>query len=406
MATLKYLILPHHRKDDGSYNIKVRITHNRKVRYIATPWYASKEDITRTLKIKNRKLIDLCEDLIRDYRKRLDQLGESISGIDVARLADLLASSDDSRGWRLDLMQYGKTLVSDLSASDRLNTAKIYKKAINSLVAYVGRDKIDINEITSALIRGWIKWLMDAGTPSAASIYPAYIKALYNRAKRDYNDEDIGIIRIPRSPFSRVDIPRQPVANKRSLSIEQLRHLASVRCDTKVSILAKDMFFLSFFLVGINAIDLWSCPDIKDGVLTYCRHKTAARRDDKALISITVPPEAMPIIDKYRDKTGERLLDMHTKRPNYNAFYIRLWTGIKRLRRLSGIHDLDFYSARHSWATIAINDVGIDKYTVHEALNHADQSMRITDVYIRKSFRHIDEANRKVLDYANIVLSQ
>lgn len=406
MATLKYLILPHHRKDDGSYNIKVRITHNRKVRYIATPWYASKEDITRTLKIKNRKLIDLCEDLIRDYRKRLDQLGESISGIDVARLADLLASSDDSRGWRLDLMQYGKTLVSDLSASGRLSTARIYRKAINSLIAYVGRDKIDINEISSALIRGWIKWLMDAGTPSAASIYPAYIKALYNRAKRDYNEEDIGIIRIPRSPFSRVDIPRQPVANKRSLSIDQLRHLASVRCDTKASILAKDMFFLSFFLIGINAIDLWSCPDIKDGVLTYCRHKTTARRDDKALISITVPPEAMPIIDKYRDKTGERLLDMHTKRPNYNAFYVRMWNGVKRLRKLSGIHDLDFYSARHSWATIAINDVGIDKYTVHEALNHADQSMRITDVYIRKSFRHIDEANRKVLDFAQIVLSQ
>lgn len=28
---------------------------------------------------------------------------------------------------------------------------------------------------------------------------------------------------------------------------------------------------------------------------------------------------------------------------------------------------------QHSWATIALNKVGIDKYTVHAALNHVDE---------------------------------
>ena len=29
-----------------------------------------------------------------------------------------------------------------------------------------------------------------------------------------------------------------------------------------------------------------------------------------------------------------------------------------------------------SWATLAVNKVGIDKYTVHAALNHIDEAMR------------------------------
>ena len=57
------------------------------------------------------------------------------------------------------------------------------------------------------------------------------------------------------------------------------------------------------------------------------------------------------------------------------------------------------YKARHSWATIAINKAGIDKYTVHAALNHIDESMKVTDIYIERDFRLENEANRKVIEF-------
>jgi integrase len=63
------------------------------------------------------------------------------------------------------------------------------------------------------------------------------------------------------------------------------------------------------------------------------------------------------------------------------------------------------YSARRSWATIGNNVAKIDKYTIHEALNHTDKTMAVTDLYIDKDFSHIWEANRKVLelfDWTNI----
>ncbi len=65
----------------------------------------------------------------------------------------------------------------------------------------------------------------------------------------------------------------------------------------------------------------------------------------------------------------------------------------------TGITGLQFYAARHSWATIARNEVGIDKYTIHEALNHVDPGMKITDVYLDKDWTRIDDANRRVLNW-------
>ena len=63
-----------------------------------------------------------------------------------------------------------------------------------------------------------------------------------------------------------------------------------------------------------------------------------------------------------------------------------------------------FHCARHTWATIASNEAGVDKYTVHTALNHVDENMRVTDIYIAKSWDSIDAANRKVLDYVKLSL--
>ena len=58
-----------------------------------------------------------------------------------------------------------------------------------------------------------------------------------------------------------------------------------------------------------------------------------------------------------------------------------------------------FYISRHSWATIALNKVGIDKYTVHSALNHVDEAMKVTDIYIERDFISQKQANAKVVKY-------
>ena len=58
-----------------------------------------------------------------------------------------------------------------------------------------------------------------------------------------------------------------------------------------------------------------------------------------------------------------------------------------------------FYISRHSWATIALNKVGVDKYTVHAALNHIDEAMKVTDIYIERDFVNENNAHAKVINY-------
>ena len=72
---------------------------------------------------------------------------------------------------------------------------------------------------------------------------------------------------------------------------------------------------------------------------------------------------------------------------------------MKEIRDILEIDDLEYYAARHSWATIALNKVGINKYVVYGALNHIDESMRVTDIYIERDFSNENKANAKVVKY-------
>ena len=59
--------------------------------------------------------------------------------------------------------------------------------------------------------------------------------------------------------------------------------------------------------------------------------------------------------------------------------------------------DLTLYWARHSWATIAA-DLDIPDAVISQALGHSAEN-RITEVYIRRNQKKVDEANRRVLDW-------
>lgn len=82
-----------------------------------------------------------------------------------------------------------------------------------------------------------------------------------------------------------------------------------------------------------------------------------------------------------------------------NTFNQAVNKGLKEIGKLLKIDDLEFYAARHSWATIALNVLKINKYIVHEGLNHVDEEMKVTDIYIEKDFKAINEANSMVLKF-------
>lgn len=415
MATFKAVVLEHQRKEDGTWNIKIRVTQNRRCKYIATPYFVRKEDVTRSMKIKNQKYIDATAAMIRRYIDICDAMGEAIVSMSVDELVNRLREDQKPDRFDLDMVAYGRSYVEQLKRDGRAGNANAYQVALNSLVRFAGRESVSIHEITVKFLNEWMRWIMEQparkGTvrgTRAPSLYLSQLRALHNRAKLEYNDEDAGVINIPTSPFAKVDVPKFEMPRKRALSVEQLRKLAALPYTKTLQPgcnrfnLAKDVFLLSFALVGMNAVDLYNVTEMKGDRITYCRTKTMNRRADRAEISIKVAPEIRPLIERYRDPSGERLFKFYRLYSSVATFTVALNKGLKRIGKLIGEDDLEFYAARHTWATLALNDCGIDKYVVHQALNHVDDDMKATDYYIKKSWQPIDKANRKVMNFVGM----
>ncbi len=165
------------------------------------------------------------------------------------------------------------------------------------------------------------------------------------------------------------------------------------------AVLGRDLFMLSFYLVGMNTVDLFKIDQITDGRLEYKRSKTMSRRRDEAFISILIEPEAWPLVEKYKDPTGKRVFkfyQMYTNEQNFNRAVNNGLDQVLEHNKISG--DISFYSARHSWASIARNICRIDKDDIDFCLNHSSQDHKMTDIYIEHTWDIIDQANRKVLD--------
>ena len=421
MVTFKAVVYKHHKKEDGTYNVKIRIIHNREQRRIATTYFVTKEDLTKGLKIKNQAIVDELELLIKKYRNSCTALGERIKEFDVDRVVKFIENIDkDKKGFQLDMISYGREKIKELQAKGREGNAKTYNVMLNSLEDFLGRPLLDVAEVNVKFIKNYVSWLeAKPARPKrekgerAVGLYLSNLRALHNMAKADYNDEDSGIINIPFSPFKNYSVPKPPVTRKRAVSSDTIKAMTALPYEAVIQPgfnrfnLAKDIFLLSFGLVGMNTVDLYNCNTIKADRITYNRTKTRNRREDKAEISIRIEPQIMPLVEKYRDKTGKRVFNFYHHYVNADTFGTAVNRGLKKIGELDAIKvdDLEFYAARHSWATIAVNQVKIDKFTVHAALNHvSDEDMKVTDIYIDKDYSLIDEANSKLLKFIKFKL--
>lgn len=401
MATFTYVIP--YRKADGTANVRIRVTHLRKKKEFTTNIILQKEDFTRNGKIKNYAVLDELEDMISSYRKKCVKLGLRINRLSVDEVAEYI-TKEDCDNFTLDFFTFGE----NYAAGKKPNTRQAVTVALHCLKSFVGKDALDINDIDTRLLQNFVNDTSKRLANNSILGYIRKLKTVFLAACNEYNDDDAVLIR--KDPFKKLHLPKQMETKKRAVDtcvIKKIAELESIPDYGKYMYssynIAKDLFTLSFMLVGMNAVDLYHCPPIDDdGYITYNRTKTKDRRSDMAEIRIKVPYCAMRIIDRYRDTDGTHMLILHKHYSNARHLNVILSNGMRKVCKEIGVK-ATFYSARHSWATIAVNDCGIDKYTVHLALNHTDPSTAITDVYIKKDFTVIDKANERVLDFVKLL---
>lgn len=226
------------------------------------------------------------------------------------------------------------------------------------------------------------------------TMYLGLMRHLFREAMRKYNTDYEQVIK--NDPFTRFKVPRQVLKKGvRALTLEELLKIYNYqgKAGSRPQ-LARDCFILSFCLMGMNSVDLYAVNDCKAGVIRYNRQKTKDRRDDNAYIEVKVPAIVQPLMKKY--KGISRVFDFYRRYANYQGFNINLNKGLKTVGEAVGIEGLQFYQARHTFATLSRNLMKFSKSDVDEALNHVG-TMDIADVYIAKDFSIINENNEKLI---------
>ena len=406
------------RKTNDCFTVRLRFTLNRRMKRISTSLFATPNDLTKNYKIKASAPIKQDIDaLIHSYYDKCAKLQIELNNYTLDDVMNYL-SGEQEKQQTIDFIKFSREWI----ASTTIKGAPNYTTAINALVRFIGKEELDINLITLDFLESFkaflnkereirTKRLMQQGKriPSnrSLSLYLISIKKLFNEAKKKYNDYDRNVIRIPNSPFENLDIPKQEATRKRALSVELIKKIWElpyiINTNGRERLcpfnLAKDCFILSFCLIGINSADLYNCTEMEGGSITYYRTKTTDRRLDKAKMKVDVLPILLPLMKKYEDYTQKKVFCFYHLYSTFKNFNRAINLGLKQIGKILKIDDLEYYAARHSWATLAVNKVGIDKYTVHAALNHIDETMKVTDIYIERDFKIENEANRKVIEY-------
>lgn len=268
-------------------------------------------------------------------------------------------------------------------------TRDLYMETLVAVSRHVDLGALPLSELDRSWVVGLDESLRLRGlSPGTRSIHLRSLRTAISHARLwGWTDS---------SPFSGYRLPKYNIRH-RALPVEALRALISLDL-TGVYAYHRDMFLISFGLVGINCGDLYDLPPITGGRAEYIRAKT------KRPYSIRVEPEISELIERHRG--AGRAVDLSDRYSYARTANVRANCALKVIGAMpyvarDGVErpicpELSTYWARHSWATIAAN-LDIPKDTIAAALGHGVRS--VTDIYIDFDRAKVDEANRKVIDY-------
>lgn len=272
------------------------------------------------------------------------------------------------------------------------STRQVYDLTKRKILEFYG--DILLSSINVAWLKDFERKLMRTYKKNSINIQMRNLRAIINDA---INRE---LLTNYTYPFRIYKLPKEQTA-KRDLSIDDIRTIRDYDAEPEMRKYL-DFFMLSFYLGGINAGDLCllTHKDYYNGRIVYRRQKTKGHP-----ISIRVEPEAQALLDKY--KGAKYLLNYCDNSSDYHTWLRRVDRKLKEFGPYTlGKHGkklreplypfLSTYYARHSFATIASEDCDISLDVIGRILGHAEKS--VTDIYIHRKTKKMDEALRKVLD--------
>lgn len=411
--TFRPVVFAHHKRKDGTFNVKINIYFKGKERRLPTTIFCTKADLTRSYHIKNNDILSLCDIEITKMRKAISDVSFfDLEDKDVDWLVRHIKSRLTAASFHLDFFSWGESYIKDMKEGTRKN----YMTALNAFAQFLGSRYYDINDITKKLLLQFYDYWSNqpkqwysikdsqhrasskvGRTGQAASIHIDKLGTIFRAAQRKYNDGDEEMILIPRSPFANLELPKVVHDGQKPLPFDVMQKiiLADVPARCRGQRLVLDAMVVSFGLMGANVADLLEARCPADGVWEYERKKTRDRRADRARMHVTIPDVLAPYLARLGAGTGEYWLPaLRDVSKQEKKVTTRLNANLRKWCESEGIKPFTFYAVRKTWATMARKIA--DKSIVDEGLAHTGGHV-LTDIYADKPWDKINQANADVL---------
>lgn len=396
MTTIKLAVLKHTRAKDGSYKVRIAIGHKQETSYIVTKysvktfanWSAGQVVNQSDAQAVNVKL----RQILNDYDQRL----ERVINPDLYTCTELRDHLKAMRpaGMAHTFLEYAQYTAEEMRKDGRMTTAKMREGQAQHFSEFLQGD-ILLTDITPMTVTNYQRWL-DRQNLSVAykGMLMTCVKTVINVAVRD------GAVRYDIHPFAYWHA-QQPEPREQDITPDEMRLMRDYKTIYKGEQKAQDLFLLSYYLGGINLMDLLAYDFRGKKVVEYIRTKTKNKKKTNRTVSFSIPDEARPLIKKYMNpKTGR--IDLHSK-GTYDTIKRNVSDNIKTIARKAGIEDwkkVCYYTARKSFVQHGF-DLGISLEVLEYCIGQSMKSDRPIFNYLKVMRRHADEAIRKIIDALN-----
>ncbi len=405
---------------DGFCSVKIRVIHNRKIKYYSIKHLLKNDNWNFTSLVKDANTTKEALEKFLTSSPRGENKDKKLCYEEIISKAtkitnDLTPFTFDKfeeqflnkvSNWhyvtnaltehietlkKSDRVGYAVSFTSTLTAIKYFCEKKPFPKGVQAKdhAHFKKYKKLMFADITPAWLSKFEQFLVyNEKSTSTIGIYTRNLRVLFNLAIDNHN------VKVE-YPFKKYT-PKTSSSKKRALTIEQVKAMAKYQpIEGTQEDFAKDMFIFSFLANGMNMNDIFrlKLSNIQNNEIVFVRQKTKRKTDEvKIQVSITEPLKR--IINKYRElslsdelhlfpvlrgvkdeATVHRLITQKTKVINKHLKVIA--QKIDFDAELS--NQISTYHARHSFATISKNN-GQSIAFIKESLGH--KSLSTTEKYL------------------------
>lgn len=388
MATLNFKILPTRRKSNGKLGIYISLTHKKEVRYISTEFEIDDESQFEDGRVCYRKDASIMN---KRMAYVLSEYKEKLSGMDLraydscAKLKDALLRPEEEEVM-MTVEELMDRRIKRLKEEGRLSYARMNNDTKKVLLNILG------NPFINYLTRADMKILLDGMQKKGYSSGSMQMRLIHLKAAINEAIEE-KLVRYEDHPFNGFKIPK-PGVRLMDVTVDVFQSIRDLKTRNKRIAFARDMFLLSFYLGGINLVDLLEV-DLGGDELSYERKKTRGKKTGEKQTSFRIPDVARPLIRVHAPK-GK--LVWPGKR-DYQLVISYMNNCFAKLKKELGINSkFSFYSGRKTFAQYAFM-IGIKTEVVEYCLGQSVKSNRPIYNYVRVMQYQADAAIQKVIDY-------